>query len=145
MDFNNDTSFLNNLSLLHLAKIVTDNLCGVRAFIERDELHFEVMNSIFAKIFRREEGPSSCLVNERTVFFRVVYLAPHFPHSHFSYSPVSPLFTCSSVSLFVCSPVITFLCFSVHLCSLFHVFHVPSSLPFHVLCFPFPAFRCLFP
>ena len=42
MDFNNDTSFLNNLSLLPLAKIVTDNLCGVRAFIERDELHFEV-------------------------------------------------------------------------------------------------------
>ena len=41
MDFNNDTSFLNNLSLLPLAKIVTDNLCEVRAFIERDELHFE--------------------------------------------------------------------------------------------------------
>ena len=41
MDFNNDTSFLNNLSLLPLAKIVTDNLCGVRTFIERDELHFE--------------------------------------------------------------------------------------------------------
>ena len=74
-----------------------------------------------------------------------MYLAPHFPHSHFSCSPVSPLFTCSSVSLFVCSPVFTFLCFSVYLCSLFHVFHVPSSLPFHVLCFPFPAFRCLFP
>ena len=41
MDFNNDTSFPNNLSLVPLAKIVTDNLCGVRAFIERDELHFE--------------------------------------------------------------------------------------------------------
>ena len=141
MDFNNDTSFLNNLSLLPLAKIVTDNLCGVCAFIERDELHFEAS---LPKL-RPEEGSSSCLVNDRTVFFRVVYLAPHFPHSHFSCSPVSPLFTCSSVSLFVCSPVFMFLCFSVHLCSLFHVFHVPSSLPFHVLCFPFPAFRCLFP
>ena len=41
MDFNNDTSFPNNLALVPLAKIVTDNLCGVRAFIERDELHFE--------------------------------------------------------------------------------------------------------
>ena len=41
MDFNNDTSFPNNLSLVPLATIVTDNLCGVRAFIERDELHFE--------------------------------------------------------------------------------------------------------
>ena len=41
MDFNNDTSFPNNLSLVPLAKIVTDNLYRVRAFIERDELHFE--------------------------------------------------------------------------------------------------------
>ena len=39
-----------------------------------------------------------------------MYLAPHFPHSHFSYSPVSPLFPCFSVSLLVCSLFFTFLC-----------------------------------
>ena len=39
-----------------------------------------------------------------------MYLAPRFPHSHFSYSPVSPLFPCFSVSLLVCSLFFTFLC-----------------------------------
>ena len=49
----------------------------------------------------------------------------------------------SSVLLFLCSSVALFLRFSVP--PLFLVFHVPSSLPFHVFCFPLPTFRCLVP
>ena len=47
----------------------------------------------------------------------------------------------SSVLLFICLSVALFLRFSV--LPLFLVFHVPSSLPFHVFCFPLPTFRCL--
>ena len=47
----------------------------------------------------------------------------------------------SSVLLFLCSSVALFLRFSVP--PLFLVFHVPSSLPFHVFCFPLPTFLCL--
>ena len=104
--------------------------------------------SIFAKIFRWEGESSSSLVNDQTVFFWLVVLAPHFPHSHFSYSLVSSLFSCLAVPLFLCSSVLSFLRFSVPLFScppLFLFFHFPSSLPFHVFCFPPPAFRCLFP
>ena len=140
MDFNNDTSFPNNLSLVPLAKIVTDNLCGVRAFIERDELHFEASY----KIFRREEGSSRCLVIPDC-------LLPSWLGLHTSPIPISHVLQsllCSPVPLFLCSSVLLFLRFYVSLfaCApLFHIIYVPSSLPFHVLCFPFPAFRCLFP
>ena len=47
----------------------------------------------------------------------------------------------SSVLLFLCSSVALCLRFSVP--PLFLVFHVPSSLPFHVFCFPLPTFRRL--
>ena len=40
--FNNHTSVLMYLHCFPLAKIVTDNLCVVRAFIDRDELYFKV-------------------------------------------------------------------------------------------------------
>ena len=49
----------------------------------------------------------------------------------------------SSVLLFICLSVALFLRFSV--LPLFLVFHVPSSLPFHVFCFPLPTFHCLVP
>ena len=70
-----------------------------------------------------------------------MYLPPHFPHSHFSYSPVSPLFPCFSVSLLVCSLFFTFLCSFVLLSS--YVSRHPCSERSSLSRFLFPT--SLFP
>ena len=115
MDFNNDTSFPNNLSLVSLAKIVTDNLCGVRAFIERDELQFEASLPKFLD----EKKDLHDVLQYRTVFFRVGSgsTLPPFPFLMFSSLSSVHLFLCFFVRLFSCFYVSMFLCSPVLLIS----------------------------